>query len=161
MHWKRGAKRPLQERDILEIFLARNTFTIATSLSYSFPSPISCEISHLAAAKACKGSGLGKLPERGPLVHPHFNSWRGFGWNGTEMGKDGPGGSTHTHGGLWLCRAIRQVTGLSGAGVLQRIPPSESLRATTKGSERPVTRSMQGTRKWGEQSLKAIMRGLY
>ena len=38
----------------------------------------------LAAAKACKSSGLGKLPEsqgRGPLSNPHFSSWRGFSWN--------------------------------------------------------------------------------
>lgn len=70
----------------------------------------------------------------------------------------GPGGSTHTHGGLCPPRAVGHVTGLSVAGVPQRIQPSESLRATTKGSERPVTRSMQGTGKWGEQSLRTIVR---
>lgn len=105
--------RPPLVQDFLETLLASNTFIIAFFLSYSFLLPIPCRICHLAAAKACKSSGLGKLPEsqgRGPLSNPHFSSWRGFSWNWEEMGKDGPGGSTHTLAGLWPSKAASQVT---------------------------------------------------
>ena len=76
--------RPPLVQDFLETLLASNTFIIAFLLSYSFLLPIPRRICHLAAAKACKSSGLGKLPESqgcGPLSNPHFNSWRGFTWN--------------------------------------------------------------------------------
>lgn len=71
---KKGVKPP-HEQDFLEILLASNTFIIAIFLSYSFPLPMPCRICHLAAAKACKGSGLGKLPESqgcSPLVQSTF-----------------------------------------------------------------------------------------
>ena len=71
---KKGVKPP-HEQDFLEILLASNTFIIVIFLSYSFPLTIPCRICHLAAAKACKGSGLGKLPESqgcSPLVQSTF-----------------------------------------------------------------------------------------
>lgn len=61
----------------------------------------------------------------------------------------GPGGSTHIHCGPQPSKASGQVTELSEARVRQRRKPSESVRAATEDSECFVTRSVQGTGKWG------------
>lgn len=92
---------------------ASTAFIIASFLSYSSPLPLPRKICPLAAAEA-QGLGNSQKVKAAAPWSSHISP-AGGDLAGKDVGRAGPGGSTHVSGGLRPPGAAGQVTGLLAA----------------------------------------------